>query len=386
MKGTIPCGRWAGIPIGLHWSALITVALVAELVALSVLPRLAPGLSPMAYWSAGGAAAVLLMVSLLAHELAHAATALRLRMQVRGMTLWLLGGQTELDGTAPNARVELRIALAGPLASAAVGGIFAGLTALSAYADWPAVVRACLFWLALVNLVLAAFNLLPAAPMDGGKVLHAILWRRRDTDRATTVTAQVGRMVGALFLGFGVVVGFGGDLLDGLWLGLIGWFLMASAVGEEVNAVRRTQFSAVAVRDVMAPAEVTAPAWFTVDAFLDQVASSTHRREFPVVDFSGQPFGVLSLAMLIRQPNDRLRTARVADVCRKLDDTVVLPPGGTLADLLVARQRQNGRAPALVVDDGSVVGTVGDEDIARAVELTLLRRPSGAVADVVVRP
>ncbi|MFC0432014.1 site-2 protease family protein [Kutzneria buriramensis] len=386
MKGTIPCGRWAGIPIGIHWSALAAVALIAYMVAFSVLPGLTPGLSAAAYWMAGTAAAVLLMVSLLAHELAHTATALRSGMRVRAMTLWLLGGQTELDGDAPNPRTELRIALAGPLASAAVGGVFAGLTSLAGYAGWPPVVRACLAWLALVNLILAAFNLLPAVPMDGGRVLHALLWRRRSTDRATAITALVGRLIGSLFIGFGVVILFGGDLVDGMWLGLLGWFLLAAAAGEEVNAVRRNQFSQVFVRDVMAPADTIAPAWFTVDTFLEQVASAAHRRVFAVIDFSGQPFGVLSLAMLTSVPVERLRTARVADVCRKLADTVVVAPDSTLADLLAALQRRGGAVgPALVIDNGTMVGTIGDDDIARAVELALLRQSSGAAA-VAVRP
>jgi len=377
MKGTIPCGRWAGIPIGVHWSAIVTVALITDVVALGVLPALAPGLAAAAYWAAGAAAALLLMMSLVVHELAHAATALRMRMRVRGMTLWLLGGQTELDGEAPDPRTELRIAIAGPLASAVVGGVFVGAAALSGSAGWPAIVQACLAWLALVNLVLAAFNMLPAAPMDGGRVLHALLWRSRGAARATGITALVGRLIGSLLLGFGIVRMFGGDLGGGVWLGVIGWFLMSSAIGEEAAAVRRAQFATVAVRDVMAPADVTAPSWFTVGAFLDQIAASAHRRVFPVVDFTGQPFGVLSLGMLTRQPAARLETARVADVCQKLDDIVVTSPAGTLADLLTARQRHRGAAPALVVDDGSLVGTVGDDDIARAIELLLLRRPAG---------
>jgi len=385
MKGTIPCGRWAGIPIGVHWSALATVALIADVVALGVLPGLAPGLPPAAYWAAGGVAALLLMASLLAHELAHAATAQRMQVGVRSMTLWLVGGQTELDGEARNPRTELTIAIAGPLASAAVGGVFAGATALADYAGWPRIVQACLAWLALVNLVLAVFNLLPAAPMDGGRVLHALLWRRGDSDRATRTTATVGRMIGSLCLGFGLITVVGGDLLDGMWLGLIGWFLMVSATGEESGALVRSQLSAVTVRDVMAAADVIAPSWFTVDAFLDQIASTARRRVYAVVDFTGQPFGVLSLGMLTRQPTARLRTGRIADVCQKLADAVVVAPQDTLSDLLAARSRR-GSAPVLVVDAGAVVGTVSDDDIARAIELAVLRRFSAAGADVAMRP
>jgi Zn-dependent protease len=374
MKGTIPCRRWAGIPIGVHWSALLAVAFIANVVALTVLPVVAPGSPAIVYWTAGAIAALLLMVSLVVHELAHAATARRLRMPVRGMTLWLLGGQTELDGEIPDPRAELRIALAGPLASAVGGGLFATMTVLANDTGLPLVVRGSLAWLALVNLALAVFNLLPAAPMDGGRVLHALVWRRRGAERATAVAAMAGRLVGSLFVGFGMVQLFGGDLLDGVWLGLLGWFLMSSAIGEEAAAIRRAQFSAIAVGDVMAPAEVVAPSWFTVDAFLDQVAATARRRVFPVVGFDGQPFGVLSLGMLTRQPGARLRAARVADVCRRLDDVVVTAPAGTLADLVTARVRRGGAAPALVVDNGTVVGTVSDEDIARAVELAQLRR------------
>jgi Zn-dependent protease/predicted transcriptional regulator len=373
MKGTVPCGRLAGIPLGVHWSALVTVAVLAYTVAVGVLPQLAPGSGTTAYWTAGVSDALLLMASLVAHELAHAVVAMRLRVRVVGMTLWLLGGRTELDGETSSSRSELLVTIAGPLASIAIGTVFAVATELGGMAGWPPLVLACLGWLALVNIVLALFNLLPAAPLDGGRVLHALLWRRSgDRSRATRTTSMIGRLTGSLVLGFGFVQLFAGDLLTGIWLAMIGWFLMSSATAEASSSLVRAQLAGVTARAVMEPPAVTAPSWFTVEAFMDTVADHTRQRVYAVVDFTGHPVGVLSLGMLAGRPSDRLRTLRVADVCRKLADVPVAAPDDEIVTVLAGVRRHPGIGMTLVLDGGALVGVISDDDIARTIELTRL--------------
>lgn len=168
MRSTIPLGRIAGVPVGMHWSALIGIALLGQLVGLTVLPSAAPGLGAAAYWLAGGLAALGLGGSLLTHELAHAFVALRAGLGVRRITLWLLGGVSELVGQHSEPRAEVRIALAGPLTSLGLGGLLAAAMVLAHDFAVPAGVGATLSWLATMNILLGVFNLLPGTPVRRG--------------------------------------------------------------------------------------------------------------------------------------------------------------------------------------------------------------------------
>ncbi|PVZ06331.1 site-2 protease family protein [Actinomycetospora cinnamomea] len=234
-RGAVRLGRLAGVPVAAHWSVLGIVVLIAVVMARSELPLLAPGYAPAAYAAAGLAVALLLMVSLLAHEAAHAVVARAHGLGVDGITLWLLGGTTRLRGEPEGPRAELRIAVVGPV----VSGVLAGLFALAAGgARWVAtdLVVAVLVELAVINLVLAVFNLLPAAPLDGGRVLRAALWARRgDRWGAGIAAARVGQGLGALLLGGGVLLALTVDL-GGFWLMILGWFIAGAAGLEERRA------------------------------------------------------------------------------------------------------------------------------------------------------
>ena len=174
------------------------------------------------------------LASLLAHELSHALVARHNGLKVRAITLWMLGGITELEGEPPDAGADLRIAAAGPAASAAAAGVFLGIAEAVRYAGGSAVVTAALVWLAVMNGLLAVFNMLPGTPLDGGRVLRAVLWRHNDDRRrAEIAAARAGQFLGAGIIGLGVA----GLLLwaawGGLWLMLIGWFLISAAGADD---------------------------------------------------------------------------------------------------------------------------------------------------------
>ena len=179
MTDGIRFGSIGGIRIGIHWSVLFVAWLLAWGLATSVLPGEAPGMHPAGYWLAGLAVAGLFFVSLLAHELAHALIARRSGVEVEEVTLWLLGGVAKLRGEARTPAAEFWIAAAGPIVSGSSAGGFwlAGVTLDGAGA--PSLAVAAMAWLARVNLVLAVFNLLPGAPLDGGRILRAIVWHVR---------------------------------------------------------------------------------------------------------------------------------------------------------------------------------------------------------------
>jgi Zn-dependent protease len=237
MRASIRLGRFFGIPVGLSWSVLLIAGLLTLSLATSLLPGSAAGYPDSAYVVAALATALLFFGSLLAHELAHAVVARRHGVEVEGITLWLLGGVAALRSESPSARAELRIAAVGPATSLGLAGAF-GVAALAAdVLLLPALAVAAFAWLALINAALAVFNLLPAAPLDGGRILAGALWAGHgDRWRAAETAARAGRVVGFGLIAFGIL-GFLTPLpFGGLWTALVGWFIVTTAAAEEQHA------------------------------------------------------------------------------------------------------------------------------------------------------
>jgi len=239
MRQTLRLGTIRGIPVGLHWSLLVVAGLLTVQLYGSLLPELVPGRSSTAYAVAGAVTAIAFLSSILLHELGHALVAERLGVRVRRVTLWLLGGVAELAHEAPRPSTELRIAAAGPAVSVGLGLASGALAAALHVAGAPDLVVASLAWVAIINLFLAAFNLLPAAPLDGGRILRAALWRHHgDRVRATMTASRAGQIVGWGLVGLGVF-----EILtstsSGLWTALVGWFVLTAARAERERAERQ---------------------------------------------------------------------------------------------------------------------------------------------------
>ncbi len=376
MTPTLRFGRIAGIPVGMHWSALVIVVLVAQAVALSVLPIAVPGQPGWAYWAVGVGVSVLFVAGLLAHELAHAMVARHNRMKVERITLWALGGVAELGDEPPSPKVDLAVAVAGPLTSGVVAAVAFGAALLGGWLSAPAVLVAGLSWLALMNLLLAVFNLLPGAPLDGGRVLRAVLWwRSGDRTRAAAAASRSGGVLGMLLIGAGVVELFATGTFSGLWLALVGWFLFSAAGTERRVGESRDKLARVRVRDVMSAEPAVVPGWFTVADFAD-TAHLSRQRTFPVVDLDGQVSGVVTLARLATVPPADRHDVRVRDVAEPLAHIGVVSPDATLADLVSRPVRGLREGGVPVMDSGHVVGLLTAEDVARAVELVRLAEPA----------
>jgi Zn-dependent protease len=322
---------------------------------------------------AGGLAALGLGGSLLTHELAHAIVARRTGLGVRRITLWLLGGVSELVGQPSEPRAEVRIALVGPLTSLGLGGLFSAATVVAHGLAVPTAVVSTLSWLASMNILLGVFNLLPGTPLDGGRVLHGLLWRHTgDRERATKATTTSGQVLGALLAGTGVLLALHGRL-DGLWLLLVGWFLSGSASAERAATIVAERLAGLRVADVMSAPPVVASGWWTVQAFIDRLLGEPGRRyrEFPVVDIDGRLAGVVSIADLTRCSPAERRNVPVRQLARPLVDELVLTPDMPLEQVL-QRAPILGGALAAVVADGHVAGVLTSTDIARAVEIRAL--------------
>ncbi|RCV48161.1 site-2 protease family protein, partial [Marinitenerispora sediminis] len=362
MKQSLPLGRVAGVPVGAHWSTVVVLLLITGLLALEVLPRSGARVGTGLYWVTGAVAAVLFLAALLAHELAHALTARRRGVEVRSVTLFALGGVTEFDAPAATPKAEFVIAAAGPLASLAAGVLFWAAALAASLASAPLLVLMALSWLAGINALLAAFNLLPGAPLDGGRVLHAVLWwRYGERDRADRATTRAGERLGLGLVVAGLALSLLWARLEGLWLVLVGWFLSTAARGEAAANDLRDGLRGMRLRDVMTPDPRTAAEWLTVEEFVARSVLDSRQTVFATVDFDGRPSGYVSLETLRDVPPERRATTRLREVARPLAEHAVAEPDADASDLLKAALPGR-ELLRVVMDSGRIVGMVTSTD------------------------
>jgi Zn-dependent protease/predicted transcriptional regulator len=355
-------GRIAGVRISVHWSWLIVFALITWTLAASIFPDQNPGLSDGAYAGMALVASVTYFASLLLHELGHAMQARRERMEIDGITLWLFGGVAAFRGDFPSALAELRIALAGPLVTSVLSALFALLAGLGL----PETVDGVVTWLAVINLVLLAFNMLPALPLDGGRVLHALLWRWRDDRRfATSVGAGAGRAFAFLMIVGGLALALAGAGAGGIWLAFLGWFLLQAATAEQRDVVLRDAVGDLRVDDLMVHRPVTAPADGTLSEFMDDVAHVHRFTTYPVVD-DGRVVGLLPFARVAATPRAGWDEHHVRDCMILLEEAPVVRAGTPLLEALQEMQQQGGDR-ALVLDRDELVGLLSITDVGRVV-------------------
>jgi Zn-dependent protease len=366
VRQDVPLGRVAGITVAANWTVAVILALITWLLGGSVLPGAVAHQPMAAYWVLACATAVLFLASLLGHEFSHALVARRNGLTVRAITLWMLGGITELEGEPPDAAADLRIAVAGPAVSAAAAGVFLGAAMAVRYAGGPAVVAAALVWLALMNGMIAVFNMLPGAPLDGGRVLRAVLWRHyRDRRRGEVAAARAGQFLGAGIIGIGAAELLW-DVPGGLWLMLIGWFLVSAADVEKRAATAKSALADVRVADVMTADPQVAQGWITVQDFVGRIASWSRQDAFPVVDWSGSLVGVVVTELLAKvSPGDRAGL-RLDQVALAVPPPYLAAPEDPAGPLLT-RRPLGGEVMAVVLAGGQVVGIVTVGDLRQAV-------------------
>jgi Zn-dependent protease len=369
MTASLRLGRIAGIPVGASWSVLLIAALFAWSLAGGILPGLVPGLLPSTYWLAALLATGLFLGSLLAHEIGHALVARRSGLRVRGITLWLFGGVAYLEDEPASPGDDLRVAIVGPGISLALAVGFGAAAGALSLLGAPALLVAVLGWLALANAVLAVFNLIPAAPLDGGRVLRALLWRRHGNRTRAAVTATTaGQVAGWVLIAYGLLGVLTGWGIGTLWTVLVGWFLVSAARQERAHTVVRHGLAGLRVGDVMTPTRVLAPAWLTVDAFLREQAAAWHPggapTALPLRSWDGQPAGVVTIAALEAVPPAQRHLVRAGDVAVPAWEVAVAHPDEPVTGLL--QRLRGGAGIAVVVAGGELVGVVTQTEIARA--------------------
>jgi Zn-dependent protease len=364
-RGGIRIARIAGIKVTADWSVLVIGALLAYGVAEGAVPAEVPGTPVWLAWIVGVIAAALLVVSLTAHELAHALLARRRGVAVEGIKLWLFGGVAQMSGDWVTARTEMLVAAVGPAVTAALAAVFVGASWLLVQVGAPPLVVLVAEWLAAVNMLLLVFNLIPAFPLDGGRILRGFIWSRTKNRMTATVAAsRVGRFFAVLLIGLGVLDLFFVDPVGGLWLMLIGWFLDSAARGEANGEQARHALEGVLVGDVMSKNPVIVPSWITVELLVDQYVMGHQFTSFPTHSIDGRIDGLVTMRGIKQVPPQQRGNRRAIDIAIPIDRVPIARQDEKLTDVLKrVGPASDGRA--MVYDGGTLIGIVSPSDVAR---------------------
>lgn len=359
MQASIKLGHIWGIPIGLHASWFVIFFLVTWSLAAGYFPQEYPHLSIVAYWGLGAVTSLLFFGSILLHELGHTWVALRNGLPVRAITLFLFGGIAQIAREPQTPGVEFRVALAGPLTSFGLALLFGGLWVLDQHIPYLA---APSVWLARINLVVAIFNLIPGFPLDGGRVLRAVVWKISGSfHRATAIATGAGQFIAFGFIGVGLFAIVGGNVFNGLWLVFIGWFLQNAAAVSYLHANLQQSLRDVRVDQVMARDCVKVSERMPLGQLVEEQVLTGAQRCFFVTE-NGHLRGLLTLRDIAAIPRDQWASITTGQAMARGERLVKVQPD---TELLTALQTMDDAqvAQVPVVDGESIVGMLSREQV-----------------------
>ncbi|MBI2860657.1 MAG: site-2 protease family protein [Chloroflexi bacterium] len=366
MKGSLGLLRIAGIRIGIHYTWLLAFVLITWSLAQGFFPRFFPGWSQTEYWITGVIAALTLFLSVLIHELAHSFVAKASGLPVENITLFIFGGVSNIGGEMKKPRAEFVMAVIGPVSSLVLAAIFWGLRQFAGDSTSP--LAATFTYLALVNALLGAFNLLPGFPLDGGRVLRSILWGiTRNIRKATNIAATVGQILAFGLIGFGVFQFLQGDFLGGLWVAFIGWFLNGAADASRQEVTLQEHFRGVRVKDIMDATPETVTPEVTVADVVKNIFLRRGRRAAPVCR-DGRLAGIVTLTDVKELPQQDWATTAVSEIMATQPLYSVRPEDdlGSAFRLLA----QYGINQVLVLQDGKLAGLLSRADVIQHLQLS----------------
>jgi len=359
-------GKLLGVPVRLHYTLILGVLLIAWTLAAGYLPSEYPGLSSTTYWLIGAIGAIVLFASVLVHELAHSYVAKKNGLPVRRIVLFIFGGVSEIEEEPKEAGLEFKVALVGPLTSFAVALILWFLQ-YPAHAFGVAVV-APLEYGAYINVLLGGFNLLPAFPLDGGRVLRAGLWRwKKNLIQATRIATRVGVFFSYVLIFWGFVFVIGGVFIGGLWFILIGWFLKNGAESSYRQTIISEALAGVSIRDIMTREVHTVDPDALVKDIVETHFSKYKHGGFPV-EKDSKLLGLVTLQDIRKIPKEKWQETKVGEVMTPFAKLKCASPDETAVDALMKMSRYNvGRLP--VQENGRLVGIVSRSDIVHAIQI-----------------
>jgi Zn-dependent protease/predicted transcriptional regulator len=360
LRSQIKLGRIFGIEIGLHYSWFL-IALLIVFSLSSQFHASNPAWGDGVILGLSITTGILFFVSLLLHELAHSLVAASNGLPVREITLFALGGVSQIEKNPTSAKIEFWMAFVGPLTSAVIGATCLTIgAALGGASSNPGM--AMLSWLGYINLGLAAFNLIPGYPLDGGRVLRAIVWwKTGDADRSTKTAARVGQAVAFVFIALGILRYFGGAGIGGLWIAFIGWFLLQASRESYVQVDLVHALQGVRVADVMTHDCPTVEGWLNVQNFVEHELLRSGQRCFIVME-QGKVSGLVTPQEVMRLDRAKMPFTTVSDIMRPLEDLRSLTPDAPLTAAMEAMSRYDlNQLP--VLSDGHLEGVLSRANV-----------------------
>ena len=370
-----------GIPIRLHFTLIVVFFLIMWTLAVSFMPqRIPPNLLTEAeYWIMGAIGAAILFISVLLHELAHSLVALRYGLKVRQIILFIFGGvsdiEEEKEETTKDFRKEFQIAVVGPLASFVISAIFATIWWLilqgypiEAGEQVPLsvilIAEGILFYGALANLLLGFFNLIPAFPLDGGRILRAALVRwKRDDEQATKIAVRIGIGISYGFMGFGFLSVLSGSFTGGIWLVLIGWFLNSGAQSYLMQYELSSVLSKVRIRDIMNTNIISIREGTKTDEALRTYFSQYMKSAFPILSTKGGLIGMITLKQIIDVPEYKRHQVNVEEIMTPKNDLIIMNSERKADEALMQMSRRRLGKVFVHDDNGKLVGLISKSDI-----------------------
>lgn len=365
MKGSFRIARIAGIDIGIHYSWVLIFVLITWSLAASYFPSFNPGWDVWLYWVSALVTAILLFFSVLFHELAHSLVAKSRGVQVKSITLFLLGGVSNLESEPEKPGVEFGVAIVGPLSSVLLAGIFwaAGYFNLVPFGPGKAITG----YLVVINIMLAAFNILPGFPLDGGRVLRSIIWgATNDLKKATNIATVVGQVFGWIMIAGGAFWAITNDLISGIWLVFIGWFLNSAAEASRRELELKSLWLNVRVSGVMNDRPETIQPGISIETLVNEVYVRRGLRAVPVAA-DGNLIGIVTLADIKKVPMDEWRNTPVSGVMTRQPLKTVKPEDNMSTAVKLMAEHGLDQLPVVVGD--RLVGLLGRADIIRYVQI-----------------
>ncbi|MGO9620733.1 MAG: site-2 protease family protein [Desulfobaccales bacterium] len=352
-----------GFEVSIDLSWIIIAVLVTWSLAIGLFPQNYPQLQPKVYWEMGVAGALGLFASIIFHEFCHSLVARRFGMHMKGITLFIFGGVAEMGEEPPTARAEFFMAAAGPLSSILISGVSYWLYLIGHRAGWPLPLNGVLWYLAWINVLLAVFNLLPAFPLDGGRILRSILWgAKQNLQWATRISAGIGSGFGVVLIGWGILqVVWQNNLIGGLWIFLIGLFLRNAARGSYQQLLVRRALEGERISRFMTRDPITVPPAITVAQLVEDYVLKYHFKMFPVLD-NGRLVGCVTSRDIKEIPKEEWDRETVGQIAVRCPPEAIIGPQ-TDAVKALAIMNQTSLSRLLVAEDGRLVGILTLKDL-----------------------
>jgi Zn-dependent protease/CBS domain-containing protein len=366
MKASFKLFRIAGIDIGIHYTWLFIFVFFSWTLAQAYFPVVYPGWSTVTYWITGAIAALLIFVSVLLHELAHSLVAKSRGIPVHSITLFILGGVSNLEEEPQKPKAEFAMAIVGPVTSLVLALVCWGISKLPLNANTP--VAAIIVYMAYINLYLGAFNLLPGFPLDGGRVLRSIIWGSTgNLIKATEIATRVGQFFGWAFIGVGVFFMIWASLFNGLWIAFIGWFLNSSADASRKEVTLRERLSHIKIRELLNPNIETIRPETTVQEMVMNIFRKLQGRAVPVCQDT-QLMGIATITDAKKIPQERWAVTPVKEIMTTSPLYTVTPEDNLNTALeLIAKHDVN---QILIKEQGKCAGLLARADIIRFIQMS----------------